>query len=207
MTIPSLPCDVLDVADISAITQLVLTERECRDLGRWERMRDCFHVDSRVRLSWFSGSGHEFVERSIDMAQRGARATHRLGPVGVRVKGDRAVTSLAATIDLPGEIDGVEVFLSSHARFLYRAERRDGTWRLASFEAFYLHDELRPRLPGQAVEVMPQQVERYRASYRLLALMLSRHGFAVDDGLPGIDRPETVDALCREVYGWAGLEP
>lgn len=203
---PSLPRDVLDAADISAIAQIVLAERECRDLGRWARMRDCFHADSRVRLSWFTGSGQEFVERSIDMARRGARATHRLGPVGVRLNGDRAVASLGATIDLPGELDGVGVFLSSNARFLYGVERRDGAWRISSFEAFYLHDELRPLLPGHIVQVTPQQVEPFRASYRMLSLLLSSQGFAIDNELPGVDRPETVDALCREVYGWAGLD-
>ena len=27
-----------EAAHVSAITQLVLAERECRDMGRWERM-------------------------------------------------------------------------------------------------------------------------------------------------------------------------
>jgi hypothetical protein len=202
----SLPRSVLDAADVSAVTQLVLAERECRDLGRWARMRACFHPDSVVRISWFDGSGPAFVERSIDMARRGVRATHRLGPVAVRLNGDRAVASLGATIDIPGVLDGVEVCLSSHARFLYRAERRDGTWRLASFEAFYLRDELQPQRPGQALDVAPAAVAGFRPSYRMLSLLLTRQGYAVDPDLPGLDRPETVDAMCREVYGWAGLE-
>lgn len=202
-----LPRAVIEAADVSAVTQLVLTERESRDLGRWARMRDCFHPDSRVRISWFTGTGPEFVDRSIDMAQRGVRATHRLGPVGVRLNGERAVASLGATIDLPGELDGVEVFLSSHARFLFRAERRDGIWRLAGFEAFYLRDELQPTLPGQALTVRPQQVDGLRDSYRMLALLLTRQGYTVDPDLPGIDRPDSVQAMCNEVYGWAGLEP
>lgn len=206
MTVP-VPRSVLDAADTSAITQLVLTERECRDLGRWARMRECFHPDSVVRISWFNGSGPDFVERSIDMARRRVLATHRLGPVAVRLNGDRAVASLAATIDIPGTLDDVDVFLSSHSRFLYRAERRAGTWRLASFEAFYLRDEMHAQLPGQAVPVTAQQVAGFRPSYRMLSLLLTRHGYAVNPYLPGMDRPETVDAMCREVYGWAGLEP
>ena len=202
-----LPQDVRDAADTSAVTQLVLTERECRDLGRWARMRECFHPDSVVRISWFNGSGWDFVERSIDMARRRVLATHRLGSVAVRLNGDRAVASLAATIDIPGALDGVDVFLSSHSRFLYRAERRAGIWRLAGFEAFYLRDEMHAQLPGQAVPVTPQQVAGFRPSYRLLSLLLTRQGYAVDPDLPGMDRPETVEAMCREVYGWAGLEP
>lgn len=202
-----LPSALDDAADISAITQCVLTERESRDLGRWARMRACFHPDAVVRISWFDGSGPEFVERSIDMARRGVRATHRLGPVAVRLNGDRAVASLGATIDIPGVLDGVDICLSSHARFLYRAERRDGRWRLASFEAFYLRDELHPQRPGQALHIAPEAVAGFRPSYRMLSLLLTRQGYAVDPDLPGLDRPETVDAMGREVYGWAGLEP
>lgn len=204
---PPLPQDVRDAADTSAIVQLVLAERECRDLGRWARMRECFHPDSVVRISWFQGSGPDFVERSIEMARREVRATHRLGPVAVRLNGERAVASLAATIDIPGTLGDVGVCLSSHARFLYRVERREGVWRLSSFEAFYLRDELHPQLPGQAVPVRPEDVAGFRPSYRMLSLLLTRQGYAVNHELPGIDRPETVDAMCREVYGWAGLEP
>jgi hypothetical protein len=204
---PGLPQSVLDAADITAVTQLVLSERECRDRGRWARMHDCFHPDSIVRVSWFSGSGHEFVERSREMAQRGVPATHRLGPVGVRLRGDRAVASLSGTIDIPGSVDGIAVHLSSHARFLYRAERRDGIWRLSSFEAYYMFDELRAVVPGEVVPVSAADVASFRASYRMLSFLLSKQGYPVNHDLPGQDRPETVEAMCREVYGWAGLEP
>jgi hypothetical protein len=36
-----------DAADVSAVTQLILKERESRDLGRWNDMRDCFHPDAQ----------------------------------------------------------------------------------------------------------------------------------------------------------------
>jgi arylformamidase len=32
-------------------------------------------------------------------------------------------------------------------------------------------------------------------------------GFPVPNDLAGIDRPDLVDALVREIYGWAGLTP
>lgn len=201
----SITAAMAEAADVSAVSQLVLAERECRDLGRWDRMRDCFHPDSRVRLSWIDASGPEFVERSEEMARRGMRATHRLGPVGVRLHGDRAVASLGATIDIPAEVDGVAVHLASHARFLYRAERRAHVWRLASFEAYYLRDELTPVLPGQQVPVRPEQVADFRPSYRMLSFLLRHQHFDVHHDLPGIDRPATVDTLCQDACDWAGL--
>lgn len=203
----ALPQSVLDAADVSAVTQLILTERESRDLGRWARMRDCFHPDSRVRISWIDGTGDQFVDGSIDMARRGVLAKHRLGPVLVRLAGERAVASLSAIIDIPVTLGGVQAQLSSHARFLYRAERRDGRWRLISFDAVYVRDEFTTPIPGQAIPVTPDDVAPFRASYRMLSYLLASQGYEVNQDLAGDDRPETAQALAEELYGWAGLEP
>ena len=70
----SLPKAVLEAADVSAVSQLVLRERFSRDHGLWEQMRDCFHDDSIVRISWIKASGPEFVRRSIEMAKGTVRA-------------------------------------------------------------------------------------------------------------------------------------
>src|SRR5512139_1332083 len=136
------PDSIALAAHVNAITQLVLAERECRDMGRWDRMKACFHPDAVVRISWFQGNAHDFVDASRGMAGRGVLAKHRLGPVAVRVNGTRAVATLAVIIDIPAEVRGVSLMLSSHARGFYRAERRNGEWRLSSFEVFYMRDEL-----------------------------------------------------------------
>src|SRR5512139_223472 len=194
-------------AHISAVSQLVLAERECRDMGRWDRMKACFHPDAVVRISWFQGNGHDFVDASREMARRGVLAKHRLGPVAVRVNGTRAVATLAVIIDIPAQVRGVPLMLSSHARVFYRAEQRAGEWRLSSFEVFYMRDELATQIPGETVPVSAAEVAGYRRSYRFLAFVLAQGGFPVRDDLAGEDRPEAVEALCREIYGWAGLEP
>ncbi len=203
----SLPQALLDAADVSAVAQLVLSERESRDLGRWERMGACFHPDSQVRITWFRGSGPDFVTGSIDMARRGVLAKHRLGPVLVRLHGDRAVASLSAIIDIPVVLDGVEAQLSSHARFLYPAEKRDGRWGLMGFEAVYTRDEFTTAIPGQVLALTPADVAGFRPSYRMLAWLLTRQGYAVDPDLPGDDRPDLAAVVYRRIYGWAGLEP
>lgn len=201
----SLPQSVLDAADITAITQLILTERESRDLGRWALMRDCFHADSLVRISWFKGNGHDFVTGSMDMARRKVLATHRLGPVLVRLSGDRAVASLSGIIDIPASVQGVEVQLSSQARFLYRAERRDGRWRLSGFDAVYQRDAFTTVIPGASLSITPEELAPFRPSYRMLSYLLASQGYVVNMDLPGEDRPETARALYDELYGWAGL--
>ncbi|MEP7314829.1 MAG: nuclear transport factor 2 family protein, partial [Pseudomonadota bacterium] len=195
---------VLAAVDTSEITQLILTERESRDFGHWARMRDCFHDDALIRISWITGDADAFVAGSIDMARRGVLAKHRLGPVRVHLNGDRAVASLSGIIDIPSQVDGIEVHLASHARFLYRAERRDGRWRLSGFDGVYRRDELVPVVPGQVLRVDAAMLAQYRPAYRFLSYVLSRNGYDVNGDLPGEDQPERVAALEKELFGWAG---
>lgn len=192
-------------ADVSAVTQLILRERSGRDLGLWEQMRECFHDDSRVRLSWIDASGPEFVRRSREMAARSVLASHRLGPIQVTLAGDRAIAQLGAIIDIPFTLQGVEAVLSSHARFFFRAERRQAVWRIAGFDAVYQRDELQIAVPGESLRIDPAALSGYRKSYRLLAYCLGLNGYAVRDDLAGSDRPDLAAALMREIYGWAGL--
>lgn len=197
-----LPRHIIDSADITAVTQLILRERESRDLARWDTMRDCFHSDSMVKISWFNGSGPEFVEGSIDMAKRGMYAKHRLGPVLVTLSGNRALASLSGIIDIPRVIDGVEMILSAYGRFIYRAEKREEVWRIFSFECIYMRDELTPSILGQTVTIDPSEMTGFRPSYRNLAWCLMKTGYEVDPDLPGEDRPETVEKMMSEINTW-----
>jgi hypothetical protein len=196
-----------EAADVSAIQQLILRERLSRDLGLWDQMRDCFHDDSVVRLSWIDASGPEFVRRSKEMAERNVKATHRLGPILVTLAGDRALAQLGAVIDVPGKVRGIAVIFSSHARFLFRVERRQETWRISGFDSIYQRDELNPVIPGQVVTIEPSELKSFRSSYQLLSFCLMSGGYKARMDLAGIDRPDLVEALTREIYSWAGLAP
>src|SRR5262249_20348062 len=120
------PQSILEAADVSAVTQLILRERFSRDLGLWEQMRDCFHEDSVVRISWINASGPVFGRRSKEMAERNVNASHRLGPIFVTLAGDRAIAQLVAIIDIPFKLEGIEVMLSSHTRLLLRRRTTRG---------------------------------------------------------------------------------
>ena len=133
--IDSLPQAVLEAADVSAVSQLVLRERLSRDFGLWEQMRDCFYDDSVVRISWITASGPEFVRLSKEMAERNVKASHRLGPILVTLASNRAIAQLRAMIDIPFTLKGVEVMMSSHAHLLFRAESQEGVWRLSGLDA------------------------------------------------------------------------
>ena len=155
----------VEAADITAITQLILRERESRDLARWETMRECFWADSLVRVSWFRGNGKDFVTGSIDMARRGIPAKHRWRPSSCGLPATVRSRD-ARLIDLPVTLKGVGATLSTDSRFLYRVEKRDGRWGLMGFDAVYMRDELIPDLPGQTIAIDPTEVKAFRKSYR-----------------------------------------
>jgi len=203
MTTKAMTAD--EAADITAITQLVLRERESRDMCMWNRMADCFFDDSYVEISWFQGNGKDFVTASKDMYERGMKAKHRLGPVLVTLNGDRAVATLNGIIDVPESIEGVEMTLSAHCLMLYKAEKREGIWGLMSFGAIYRRDELVPATPGHTVTIPEEALAGYRYSYRHLSYCLAKVGYEPGMDLPGEDRPETVRAVLEDVFGWAGM--
>jgi SnoaL-like domain len=205
MSASQIPKHVLDAADVSAITQLILLERESRDQQSWKTMRECFHDDALIRISWITGNADEFVNGSIDMARRGVLARHRLGPVLVRLGGARAVATLGGAIDIPARVGGIDAQLSSHARFYYKAESRGGRWKLSGFDAAYIRDELVPAIPGQLLRVSPAELTSFRKSYQMLCYVLTQSGYRVNSDLPGDDRPETIRALEAELFSWAGI--
>lgn len=202
----NLPKAVRDAADVSAITQLVLKERESRDLGRWDDMRDCFHPDAQVRVSWFRGSADDFIKGSIDMAGRMVNR-HRLAPIHVVLSGNRAVATLSAIVEIPTRLQDIDMMLLIYARFVYRAEKRDDHWRIFSFDAIYLRDELTPAIPGNSIFIDPSELQAFRPTYRLLSYVLNKRGYTIAADLPGEDQPDTVQILMRDVFNWAGIKP
>jgi hypothetical protein len=187
---------------ITEVSQLVLKERQARDRGWWDRMRECLAEDAKVRLSWFRGTGAEFIAESAKMAGRGDAGGHRLSPPVVHVHGDRALVELPAVIEMRTTVDGTEVDLASAVRVYYRAQRRAGRRLITAIDPVYEHDKLTASHPGVALPVGPAEVAEFRPSYRFLAYVLTRRGYTIGDDLLGDDRPEEVAEFYREAFDW-----
>jgi hypothetical protein len=192
--------------ELTRVIQLVLKEREARDRLWWGLMRDAYWDASAVRLSWFRGTGAEFVARSREMSGKGVVTRHRLGPPAGWVIGDRALVLLPAVVEAYPTVNGVDAVLSSYARLVYRAERRDGAWKIAHLQAIYERDELVPAVPGQHITVPPSSLDGLRGSYRLLAWHLGSTGFPVEPDLPGDDLPEEVARIYQDAFDWVGYD-
>lgn len=192
--------------DVVENCQLVLREREARDLSWWERARDCFHPDSTVNVGWFEGSGAEFVAGSARMAESGGGAEHRLSPPTVHLGTDRAVVVLPAMIISRAEVSGRELDLEADIRIVYRTERRDGRWRIAAMDCVYCRDTLTPTMPGQPLSIPADELASKRPSYRMLAWSFARRGIPVRSDLLGADEPERLAAFFDRAFAWADVD-
>jgi hypothetical protein len=189
-------------ADIVAVGQLALRERRSRDRNRWDEMRACYAPGSAVRVSWFRGTGDEFVTASEQMAARGDKGIHRMYAPIVDTVGDRALAELGGAIETRTVLDEVELDLVSYARLIYRAQRYDGRWLITALDTVYERDVLTPAVPGTPLRIEPEALAPFRRSYRMLSYVLGRRGYTVGDDLFGDDRPEEVLALEREGRTW-----
>jgi hypothetical protein len=189
-------------ADVVEIEQVVLHERQGRDRGWWQQMRDAFAADSTVNLSWYAGDGAGFVDGSERMSGHGDKAVHRLAPPIVHVHNDRAIAEVSCGVEFQVSIGGVPAHLVSYTRLNYRLTRRDGRWRVQNMDAIYERDTLTPAFPGDTLTVGSPEVAGLRPSYALLTYYLRSKGYTIGDDLLGDDRPDRVRNFYDEMLHW-----
>lgn len=191
---------------VEDVTQLVLRERQSRDRGWWTRMADCFAEDSVVDMSWFNGSGAEFVRRSRQMSEGGwgGLSVHRLSPPAIRCGGHRALAELPLAIEFRVTVDGVEADLASYCRSQYRARWTDGVWRIVAITSIYERDTCTPVVPGTRLDIAQEDIAGYRSSYRFLAWYQSRLGIKLRTDLLGDDDPGPVARQYEAEAAWLG---
>ncbi|MEC3975742.1 nuclear transport factor 2 family protein [Amycolatopsis sp. H20-H5] len=195
------------MSDHTDLSELVLRERAARNHAQWDALRGCFHPDSLVITSWFEGTGPEFVDVSVKRYRPGNSIINRLSPPVVHLAGesagrDRALVELPSTTIRWFPIDGVEVELTSYMLLVYRAERRDGVWRILQLNAINEADTLFPAIPGDVPKIDRELLAGFRRSYRFLSLFHTLHGEPVKDDLPGLDDRDSVDSLYSAAFGW-----
>lgn len=190
------------MTEIDIVSQTVLLERQGRDRGWWDQMRDCYWPDSTVTLSWYRGDGPGFVDASEAMTGRGDASVHRLSPPTVQIVSDRAFVEMPAGIEVRTDIDGITADLASYTRIVYRLERRDSRWGISALDCIYERDTLTPTVPGQQIAIPPQQLAGYRTSYAILAWHLARRGYDVAADLLGDDQPARTAAFYTSTLSW-----
>ena len=196
------PMSPADYLDKQAIAELVRMERFWRDRAEWDKLAACYTEDSRVKTTWFEGTGREFAAASREMAERGRLSTHLITPTYIRVNGDRALCESLMEIHNRSVLEGVEVDTIMYGRFFSRVRRTPAGWRLVTFDGIYHKTVIAPVDPRETPPIDWAELARYRPSYRLWAYMLSRRGYRVSDNELGDDRPDLLRAFYRAAEAW-----
>ena len=188
--------------DREEIFDLVRLERFARDQGDFDRLADLYTQDSRVRVSWFTGTGRAFAEASRAVLASGLVSKHLIVPMKVEIAGECALVESYGQVQSRDMVGGVLTDLVAHCRFYSRVARTVDGWRLASFDCIYQRDELKAVNPTQALPIDWERLSKLRPSYCFLISIAEARGYRIDHELPGDDRPDLVAALYREGAAW-----
>ena len=166
--------------DVLAIIQNV-AKFAFRDQGRWDELRDLFHPNASISVTWYSGPIDGFIERSIQMAAASRLVTskHWIGASRVTIEGNRALSDTDVVILARMKLGPIEADLTSYLRFFDRFERLDdGIWRIASRTAIYEKDRIDPVRPSLVYPLVYRLAgfSRFPRPYRHLAAGLVRSG-------------------------------
>ena len=198
----------MDVADKSAIAELIQAWGVYRDQGKWKELRATFTSEGHISVSWFRGPFEQFVERC--RAGFGASRTwsrHHLFTPMIKLNKDRAVAETPVIIRVRQQLGNVEVDLTSSSRFLDRVERHANGWLLAERAAIYERDRLDPVEPSPEFDALFEAAEtaHYPEQYRYMAFRIARaEGRSLAPVIYRDGGPETADLYARYSNWLAG---
>lgn len=194
-----------DALDKVNIRELIEFERYCRDYKLWEEMRNCYHDDATIVVSWMTGNPDEFVAGSKRMNASKAPAKHKVFDTVVWKNGDRAVAECITAIQIRCPLDGDIVDMSTHTRLHYRLEKREGFWKICSMEPIYEKDTLKSAYTDGTFNASREELEKYRPSYANMMMRQIHYGLTPNGELAGEDRPESVEAIYKKSSEWLGI--
>jgi hypothetical protein len=177
-----------------------------RDQGRWDELRNLFHPDAQIAVTWYRGPVAGFIEGSAQMSAAAGAAVskHLIGVPRVTVSGSRALSDTDVIILARAKIGPLEVDVTSYLRFFDRFERRDdGVWRVACRTGVYEKDRIDPVAPSPLFPLVYWLAgfHRFPPACRHLAGGLVRNGHAL--AMPIIEvGTEGEAALRRDAELW-----
>jgi hypothetical protein len=180
------------MADHTAIKQVVQNWALWRDTWAWEKLRTCYTADAVVETTWFVGSAADFIAASVKGAGNpdAPVGMHSIGAATVEQNGDRALAETRMILLLRARLEGVEVDVTAHGRFVDWFVRQDGCWRITKRHSIHEKDRLDPVDPGVSMSLDPERLSRLPRAYRHIAYLQSSGGATVNLNLAQHNSPE-----------------
>lgn len=146
-----------------------------RDLGEWAQLRNLFHPDGTIEITWFEGLASDFVEGSMRMGVSDLRTKHLIASPAVTFNdaGNKAILETNAIII--AENVKLNIGCECHNRFYDLAEKREGVWKLFRRQSIY--DIGTFTFPLGPVEIDRNIALKYPREYAALAYLLECSGF------------------------------
>lgn len=146
-----------------------------RDLGEWAQLRDLFHPDGTIEITWFEGLASDFVDGSMRMGASDLRTKHLITLPRITFNADGNKATLETNAVIIAENVQLNIGCECHNRFFDLAEKRDGVWKLFHRQSIY--DMGTFTFPQGWVEIAQKDVVRYPREYAPLAYLLEKSGF------------------------------
>jgi hypothetical protein len=146
-----------------------------RDLGEWDQLRDLFHPDGTIEITWFEGLGSDFVDGSMRMGASDLRTKHLIATPAITFNeaGNKAILETNAIII--AESVKLNIGCECHNRFYDLAEKRNDEWKLFHRQSVY--DMGTFTFPLGPVAIDQTVVVKYPREYAALAYLLEQSGF------------------------------
>ncbi|MFB5643183.1 nuclear transport factor 2 family protein [Kluyvera ascorbata] len=146
-----------------------------RDLGEWAQLRDLFHPDGTIEITWFEGLASDFVDGSMRMGASDLRTKHLITLPRITFNAEGTKATLETNAVIIAENVKLNIGCECHNRFFDLAEKRDGVWKLFHRQSVY--DMGTFTFPQGWVEIDPGVVAHYPREYAPLAYLLEKSGF------------------------------
>jgi hypothetical protein len=144
-----------------------------RDLGEWDQLRELFHPDGTIEITWFEGLARDFIDGSMRMGRSDLRTKHFVGPPVVTFKDNKALVETNAAVI--GENVPLNLGCTAHARFYDQVEKRAGVWKIVKRQSIYDFGYF--NFPQGVVEIDRELLRKYPREYAALAYLLEKSGF------------------------------
>ncbi|KRB62058.1 hypothetical protein ASE04_19445 [Rhizobium sp. Root708] len=146
-----------------------------RDLAQWDNLRQLFHDDGVIEVTWFEGRFDDFVDASMRMGASSFKNKHVITSPVITFNGGKAIAETNAMI--VGENIDLGIGCVNHNRFYDRIEKRQGVWKIVNRQSIY--DMGSFTFPSGNRDIDPEVVNRYPREYAPLGYVLEKSGFPV----------------------------
>jgi hypothetical protein len=163
-----------------------------RDLAEWDKLREVFHPDATIEVTWFEGLASDFIDGSMHMGKSDLRTKHVVSAPSVTFNASKAIVETNAVII--GENVPLNLGVSEHGRFYDQVEKRNGVWKIVRRQCIYDFGFF--NFPQGQIEIERELLKKHPREYAPLAYLLEKSGFPVNRAFAtkGSDLEKTVKA-------------